>query len=105
MIARIGKLVGYTKAPRATYMLRHPIKGLRWTFSHADQVTEAQLERMKKLGMSVQLHSRPPIQGVLMHKVHGEKAWDMPPFRRVEQELATVRAVTSILAPGRREAS
>ncbi len=25
-----------------------PIKGLRWSFSHLDQVTEAQLERMKK---------------------------------------------------------
>jgi predicted amidohydrolase YtcJ len=62
----------------------HPIKGLRWTFSHADQVSEAQLERMKKLGMSVQLHSRPLIQGMLMHKVHGDKAWDMPPFRRVQ---------------------
>jgi predicted amidohydrolase YtcJ len=61
-----------------------PIKGLRWTFSHADQVTQAQLERMKKLGMSVQLHSRPLIQGLLMHKVHGDKAWDMPPFRRVQ---------------------
>jgi predicted amidohydrolase YtcJ len=62
----------------------HPIKGLHWTFSHADQVTQAQLERMKKLGMSVQLHSRPLIQGALMHKVHGDKAWDMPPFRRVQ---------------------
>jgi hypothetical protein len=29
MLARIGKLVGYTKAPRATYMLRHPVKGVR----------------------------------------------------------------------------
>ena len=62
----------------------HPIKGLRWVFSHLDQVTEAQLERMKKLGMSAQLHSRPLIQGALMHKVHGDKAWDMPPFRRVQ---------------------
>ena len=62
----------------------HPIKGLRWAFSHLDQVTEAQLERMKKLGMSAQIHSRPLIQGVLMHKVHGDKAWDMPPFRRVQ---------------------
>jgi predicted amidohydrolase YtcJ len=62
----------------------HPIKGLRWAFSHLDQVTEAQLERMKRLGMSAQLHSRPLIQGALMHKVHGEKAWDMPPFRRVQ---------------------
>jgi predicted amidohydrolase YtcJ len=62
----------------------HPIKGLRWAFSHLDQVTAAQLERMKRLGMSAQIHSRPLIQGVLMHKVHGEKAWDMPPFRRVQ---------------------
>jgi predicted amidohydrolase YtcJ len=34
--------------------------------------------------MSAQLHSRPLIQGALMHKVHGDKAWDMPPFRRVQ---------------------
>ena len=61
-----------------------PFKGLRWSFSHLDQVDEAQLERMKKLGMSAQIHSRPLIQGALMHKVHGDRAWDMPPFRRVQ---------------------
>jgi predicted amidohydrolase YtcJ len=61
-----------------------PIRGLRWSFSHLDQINEAQLERMKKLGMSAQIHSRPLIQGGLMHKVHGDKAWDMPPFRRVQ---------------------
>jgi predicted amidohydrolase YtcJ len=62
-----------------------PLKNLRWVFSHLDQVTEAQLERMKKLGIYAGLHSRPLIQGVLMHKVHGEAAWDMPPFRRVQE--------------------
>jgi hypothetical protein len=62
----------------------HPIKGLRWTFSHLDQVTEAQLERMKRLGMYAEIHSRPLIQGALMHKAHGDKAWNMPPFRRVQ---------------------
>jgi hypothetical protein len=61
-----------------------PIKGLRWSFSHLDQVSEAQLERMKRLGMTAQIHSRPLIQGALMHKVHGDKAWDMPPFRRIQ---------------------
>ncbi|NBR27097.1 MAG: amidohydrolase [Betaproteobacteria bacterium] len=61
-----------------------PFKGLRWSFSHLDQIDEVQLERMKKLGMSAQIHSRPLIQGALMHKVHGDKAWDMPPFRRVQ---------------------
>lgn len=61
-----------------------PIKGLRWAFSHLDQVTDAQLARMKRLGMYAGLHSRPLIQGALMHKVHGDRAWDMPPFRRVQ---------------------
>jgi predicted amidohydrolase YtcJ len=61
-----------------------PIKGLRWSYSHLDQVTEAQLERMKKLGMTAQIHSRPLIQGALMHKEHNDRAWDMPPFRRVQ---------------------
>jgi predicted amidohydrolase YtcJ len=61
-----------------------PIKGLRWSFSHLDQVDEVQLERMKRLGMTAQIHSRPLIQGALMHKVHGDKAWDMPPFRRIQ---------------------
>lgn len=61
-----------------------PFKALRWSFSHLDQVDEMQLERMKKLGMSAQIHSRPLIQGALMHKVHGDKAWEMPPFRRVQ---------------------
>ncbi len=61
-----------------------PIKGLRWVLSHLDQVTGAQLERMKRLGLYAGLHSRPLIQGALMHAVHGERAWDMPPFKRVQ---------------------
>ena len=61
-----------------------PIRGLRWSYSHLDQVTDAQLERMKNLGMTAQIHSRPLIQGALMHKEHGDRAWDMPPFRRIQ---------------------
>ena len=65
-----------------------PIKGLRWSFSHLDQVSEAQLERMKKLGMTAQIHSRPLIQGALMHKVHGDwpgTCW----FRRIRTAVST----------------
>jgi predicted amidohydrolase YtcJ len=61
-----------------------PIKGLRWAFSHLDQVNAPQIERMKRLGMSAQIHTRPLIQGVLMHRAHGERAWDMPPMRLVQ---------------------
>jgi predicted amidohydrolase YtcJ len=61
-----------------------PMKGLRWSFSHLDQVTPLQLERMKRLGMNAQIHTRPLIQGALMHGVHGDKAWTMPPFRMIQ---------------------
>ena len=61
-----------------------PFRGLRWSFSHLDQVSDAQLARMKALGMNAQIHSRPLIQGALMHKSHGDRAWEMPPFRRVQ---------------------
>jgi predicted amidohydrolase YtcJ len=60
------------------------IRGLHWSFSHLDQVSAAQLERMKRLGMNAQIHSRPLIQGALMHKVHGDRAWSMPPMRTVQ---------------------
>jgi len=29
MIGRLARIVGYTKAPKATFMLRHPIKGTK----------------------------------------------------------------------------
>jgi len=61
-----------------------PIKGLRWSFSHLDQINASQIERMKRLGMNAQIHSRPLIQGVLMHNVFGDKAYDMPPFRLIQ---------------------
>ena len=66
-----------------------PIKGLRWAFSHLDQVTPPQIERMKRLGMSAQIHTRPLIQGVLMHRFHGERAYTMPPMRLVQDSGIT----------------
>ena len=61
-----------------------PIKGLRWTFSHVDQLEPQDLDRLRRLGMYVQLHSRPTIQGVLFHNVYGDKAYEMPPLRMVQ---------------------
>jgi hypothetical protein len=29
LLNRIGKIVGYVKAPKATYMARHPVKGTK----------------------------------------------------------------------------
>jgi predicted amidohydrolase YtcJ len=61
-----------------------PIKGLRWTFSHLDQVEPKDIERMRRLGMYAQIHSRPTIQGKILLDVHGERSLDMPPLKWVQ---------------------
>ncbi len=66
-----------------------PIKGLRWSFSHVDQITPQQIQRMKKLGIAVGLHTRPIIQGELMQDVHNEHSKTMPPFRLVQDSGIT----------------
>jgi predicted amidohydrolase YtcJ len=62
----------------------HPVKGLGWTFSHVDQLEPQDIARLRALGMRVQLHSRPTIQGVLFHNVYGDKGYDMPPLKMVQ---------------------
>ena len=57
-----GSIEGFLTAMEAINKER-PIKGLRWTFSHLDQVTEA---------------------GGLMFKVHGDLTYDMPPLRMIQ---------------------
>ncbi len=66
-----------------------PIKGLKWSFSHVDQISIEQINRMKKLGMSVGLHCRPLIQGQLMQNVHADYSKTMPPFRMVQDSGIT----------------
>ena len=61
-----------------------PINGLRWTLSHVDQLEPQDIDRLRRLGIYVQLHSRPTIQGVLFHNVYGDKAYEMPPLRMVQ---------------------
>ena len=61
-----------------------PIRGLRWTLSHVDQLEPRDLNRLRRLGLYVQLHSRPTIQGVLFHNVYGDRAYEMPPLRLVQ---------------------
>jgi predicted amidohydrolase YtcJ len=61
-----------------------PIRGLRWTLSHVDQLEPQDLDRLRRLGIYVQLHSRPTVQGVLFHNVYGDKAYEMPPLRWIQ---------------------
>lgn len=77
-----GSIEGFLSAMEAINKEK-PIRGLRWTFSHLDQAQPQDLERMKRLNVYAQIHSRPTIQGGLMFKVHGDLTYDMPPLRMI----------------------
>jgi predicted amidohydrolase YtcJ len=78
-----GSIEGFLTAMEAINKEK-PIRGLRWTFSHLDQAQAQDLERMKRLDVYAQIHSRPTIQGGLMFKVHGDLTYDMPPLRMIQ---------------------
>jgi hypothetical protein len=62
----------------------HPIKGLRWTLAHINQINAAQLDRMKRLGMYAAVHPWAVINGAIMHEGFGDGAYDMPPLRDLQ---------------------
>src|SRR5579872_4532003 len=62
----------------------HPIKGLRWTLAHVNQINAAELDRMKRLGMYAAVHPWAVINGGIMHEGFGDGADDMPPLRTIQ---------------------
>ena len=62
----------------------HPIKNLRWTLAHINQITPPQLERMKALGMYAAVHPWAVINGAIMHEGFGDGAFDMPPLAALQ---------------------
>jgi hypothetical protein len=78
-----GSIEAFLGALEAVNKVR-PIRGLRWTFSHLDQVNAEELERMKRLNLYAQIHSRPTIQGGQMFRVHGDLTYHMPPLRLIQ---------------------
>jgi predicted amidohydrolase YtcJ len=62
----------------------HPIKNLRWTLAHVNQIDASQLERMKKLGMYAAVHPWAVINGATMHDGFGDVAYDMPPLAAIQ---------------------
>jgi len=62
----------------------HPIKNLRWTLAHINQINAPQLERMKKLGMYAAVHPWAVINGAIMHEGFGDGAYDMPPLATIQ---------------------
>ena len=60
------------------------IRPLRWAFMHMEGVTPPQIERMKKLNMFIAVHPREMTTGGLLHRVHGDKAFSMPPLKEIQ---------------------
>src|SRR5688572_15745268 len=61
-----------------------PVRNLRWSLIHDEQVTAAHLERMKNLGLYASIQPRATIMGGIYQRQHGERASQMPNFRLIQ---------------------
>ncbi len=61
-----------------------PVRNLRWVLIHGEQVTPAQIERMKRLGLTLGIQPRATIMGGIYHRAHGDRAYHMPSFRTIQ---------------------
>jgi predicted amidohydrolase YtcJ len=62
----------------------YPVRNLRWTLAHVNQINASQLERMKNLGMYAAVHPWAVINGAIMHDGFADGAYDMPPLRTIQ---------------------
>jgi predicted amidohydrolase YtcJ len=61
-----------------------PVRNLRWTLAHVNQISAADLARMKKLGLSAAVHPWAVINGGINRTVFGRAAMDMAPLRTIQ---------------------
>ncbi|MGI9258522.1 MAG: amidohydrolase [Gammaproteobacteria bacterium] len=65
----------------------YPMRQLRWTITHADLIGRAQVERMRELGMTLQMRSLStlfqPRRAELINQM-GEDAYRVPPLRMIQ---------------------
>jgi predicted amidohydrolase YtcJ len=62
----------------------YPIRNLRWTLAHVNQIDASHLARMKSLGMSAAVHPWAVINGGINRTVFGDAALDMAPLRTIQ---------------------
>jgi predicted amidohydrolase YtcJ len=61
-----------------------PVRNLRWTLIHGEQLTPAHLARMRALGVNAGIQPRATIMGGIFHRVHGDRAFSMPAFKTIQ---------------------
>ena len=62
-----------------------PVRNLRWSLIHGEQLTAAHLERMRALGVHAAIQPRATIMGAIFNRVHGARSYDMPPLRTIQE--------------------
>jgi predicted amidohydrolase YtcJ len=62
----------------------YPIRNLRWTLAHVNQISASDLERMKRLGLSAAVHPWAVINGGINRTVFGDAALDMAPLKTIQ---------------------
>jgi predicted amidohydrolase YtcJ len=62
----------------------YPIKNLRWTLAHVNQINASHLQRMQKLGMYAAVHPWAVINGGINQAVFGDAALDMAPLSTLQ---------------------
>jgi predicted amidohydrolase YtcJ len=68
---------------------QYPIRNLRWTFAHANQLEPSHLERMQALGMYVAVHPWAVINGGINRSIFGDAAYDMAPLATIQRSGIT----------------
>jgi len=64
----------------------HPVRALRWSICHADNIAPAQIARARDLGMTLRPRSIFAVGGKsAVFESFGEAAYNMPPLRQMER--------------------
>ena len=69
-----------------------PVRNLRWTLIHDEQLTESHLARMRNLGISAGVQPRAIVMGGIYNRVHGDRSYQMPPLRTI-QDSGVIRGL------------
>jgi hypothetical protein len=75
-----GRITEIEKLQRQGISVRH----LRWMLDHLEGVTPTQIERMKKLNLIAGIQIRAMTTGGFLHRIHGDKAFGMPPLKEIQ---------------------
>jgi predicted amidohydrolase YtcJ len=67
----------------------YPIKNLRWTLAHVNQLNASHLGRMRNLGMYAAVHPWAVINGGINHAVFGDSASDMAQLSTIQKSGVT----------------